>query len=263
MEIIPQHTYTYGDGVPAYKSGEWPGSKPNHFIGSKLILKPIKHPEKEFAICHSKHFPPKYSEEYKFKKGLKLIPPYIHEDIYKPAKRRLNPIITEPKIRFRNRTFRPKDQFYSTTIAPFLQKKLRVEQNIPTNTEYNIESIMNTKKRILSLDEKRNYMKKCKPGDKNYNCVENSPEYFKMEGLIVGSTNRLNLKKNMRKGEDNFYQTMNLNIRILDRNKIWNSKVILESLNYDKKYVEQLNNWESKTLEVNQPKKDKKEKEKK
>ena len=62
----------------------------------------------------------------------------------------------------------------------------------------------------------------------------------------------------MRKGEDNFYQTMDLNIRILDRNKIWNSKAFLESLNYDKKYVEQLNNWENKTLEINQHKKDNK-----
>ena len=52
MEIIPQHTYTYGDGVPAYKSGEWPGSKPNHFIGSKLILKPLSIQKKnlQYAI---------------------------------------------------------------------------------------------------------------------------------------------------------------------------------------------------------------------
>ena len=41
MQIIPQRIYTYGDGLPAYKSGEWPGSKPCHFNSSKLILKPI------------------------------------------------------------------------------------------------------------------------------------------------------------------------------------------------------------------------------
>ena len=35
-------------------------------------------------------------------------------------------------------------------------------------TEYNIENVMNRKKRINSLEEKRNYMKNCKPGDKNY-----------------------------------------------------------------------------------------------
>ena len=89
MEIVPQYVYSYDDGVPAYKSGEWPGSKPNHFKGSKLILKPIKsikHLEREFSICNSKHFPPKYSEEFKFVKGLKSVPPIIHKDIYKPKK---------------------------------------------------------------------------------------------------------------------------------------------------------------------------------
>ena len=254
MEIISQHIYTY-DGVPAYKSGEWLGSKPCHFVGSKLILKPIKHPEKGFVLCHAKHFPPKYSEEYKFKKGIKYIPPLIHEDIYKPAKRRLEPIITEPIIKFRNLSFRPKDQLYSTNIAPFLQRKIRVKQNIPNNTEYGIESIMNRKKRIISLSEQRNYLKDCKPGDKNYNCVENCPEYFKMEGLIVGSTNRYNLRKTMRKGENDFYSTLNLNIKVLDRNKCWSSKELMESLNSDKKYVEQLNSWESKIFEENKEKK--------
>ena len=98
-------------------------------------------------------------------------------------------------------------------------------------------------------------MKNCKPGDKNYNCVENSPEYFRMEGLIVGSTNRLNLNKTTRKGEDNFYKTIDLNIKVLNRNKIWGSKVFLDSLNYDKEYVEKLNSWESKVFEKTEEKK--------
>ena len=108
---------------------------------------------------------------------------------------------------------------------------------------------MNRKKRILSLEEQRNNKKICKPGDKNYNCVENSPDFFKMEGLIVGSTNRINFRKNIRKGEDPFYQTLDLSIRVLDRNKKWASKELMESLNYDKKYVAELNGWESKVFE--------------
>ena len=258
MEIIPQHFYTYGDGVPAYKSGEWPGSKPSHFVGSKLILRPIKQPEKNFSIGHSKHFPQKYSEEYKFKKGIKYIPPYFHEDKYRPPKRRLEPLITEPIIRFRNTSLRPKDQFNTINIAPFLQKKLRVKQNIANMTEYGIESVMNRKKRILSLKHQRNNMKNCKPGDKDYNCVENSPDYFKLEGLIVGSTNRLNFNRNMRKGEDNYFNTLDLNVKVLDRNKLWTSKEISETLKFDKKYVEQLNNWEKKVFEENQQNKNNK-----
>ena len=50
-----------------------------------------------------------------------------------------------------------------------------------TLTEYYVEDTMNRKKRIFSLGEQRNYMKNCKPGDKNYTCVEYSPDFFLME----------------------------------------------------------------------------------
>ena len=253
MEIIPQHTYTYGDGLPAYKSGEWPGSKPSRFTGSKLILKPISKPLKDFYVCNSRHFPPKYSEEYKFKKGLKLIHPIIHEDIYKPKKRPLKPIITEPIVYLRNRSSNPKDNLSDPNAKeyPLLQRKKRVENIGNSLTEYNVEDIMNRKKRILSLDEQRNYMKNGKPGNKNYTCVENSPDYFKMEGITVGSTHAINMRRTQRKGEDNFYATLNLNLKIMNRNKIWGYRELVESLKFDKAYVKELNNWESKTFEEN------------
>ena len=116
-------------------------------------------------------------------------------------------------------------------------------------TEYNIENVMNRKKRINSLEEKRNYMKNCKPGDKNYTCVENSPDYYKMEGLIVGSTNRINIRKTQPKGGDNFYRTWDVNLNIMNRNKIWSVKQLMESIKFDKDYVKDLNNWESKVFE--------------
>ena len=259
MEIIPQHVYTYDDGLPSYKSGEWPGSRPSHFTGSKLILKPIEHPEKEFRICHAKHFPQKYSDEYKYKKLLKYVPPFIHEDIYKPTKRILKPLTIEPVERFGKRVFQQKEKLYSTTISPFLPRKRKVKKFIPYMTEYGIESIMNRKKRILSLGKKRNYMKVCKPGDKNYNCVENSPDYYKIGGLIPGSTHRINYKKSTRKGEDKFYQTINLDIKVLDRNKLWTYRETQDSINSDRKYVENLNLWENKFLD--EEKKDNKKKE--
>ena len=51
--------------------------------------------------------------------------------------------------------------------------------------------------------------------------------------------------------EDNFYQTVDLNIKILNRNKIWSIRELMESLQFDKAYVKELNNWESKTFEDN------------
>ena len=265
MEIIPQHTYTYGDGVPAYKSGEWPGSKSSRFFGSKLILKPIQKPYKDFYICNSRHFPPKYSDEFVFKKGLKSIPPFIHDDVYRPKKRPLEPIKTEQKIYIRNRSFRPKDNLinYFNPYAkeyPFLQKKQRVKHLGQTLTEYYVEDTMNRKKRIVSLGEQRNYMKNCKPGDKNYTCVEYSPDFFLMEGLTVGSTNRININKTKRKGQDNFYETIDLNIKLLNPNKVFNTRELMDSLKFDKTYVKELNNWESKTFEEKKDNKDNKNK---
>ena len=101
-------------------------------------------------------------------------------------------------------------------------------------------------------------MKKCKPGDKNYKCVENSPEYFKMEGLIVGSTNKLNLRKNTRKGEDNFYQTLDLDVKVLNDDKIWDNKLNKESMDSDQNYVKNLNQWEENNFEDDKDKKEQK-----
>lgn len=248
MEIIPQRTYTYGDGVPAYKSGEWFGSKPCHFTGSKLILKPIKRPEKDM-FGHSKHFPPKYSEEFVYKNGKKFVPPTVHEDVYKPKKRQLKPLIVEPIERFRDRSHRPKDQFYSTTITPFLQHKIRIKQNISNLTEYRVESVMNRKKRILCLEEQRNLLRNLNPGDKPYKCVENSVDFFKEGGLIVGSTNRINYNKTTKKGDDNFYSTLDLNVKVLNDDKLWKSKQLKEITDQDKNYVTNLNKWEETILE--------------
>lgn len=259
LEVIPQHTFTYGDGVPAYKSGEWYGSKPNHFIGSKLILKPIKKPEKDFKIGHSIHFPPKYSEEYKFIPGRRKLNPFIHEDIYKPKKKPIIPKYSEPHKYPRNIGNRPPGQINSDFIAPLFQKKIRVSYSRDNSKiEYGVESVMTRKKRILSLYEQRNKMFDTNPGDKNYKCVENSPDFFKEGGLIVGSTNRMNYNKTTRKGDDNFYQTLDLGIKVLNDDKLWKSKIIKENLDMDKNYVANLNTWEKNTFEENNNKENKK-----
>jgi hypothetical protein len=252
LEIIPQHTFTYGDGVPAYKSGEWYGSKPNHFIGSKLILKPIKQPEKEFKIGHSIHFPPKYSEEYKFIPGRRKLYPLVHDDTYKPQKRYIVPKYSELPVYPRNIGIRPSGQINSDFIAPLFQKKIRVSYSRDNSKiEYGVESVMTRKKRILSLYEQRNKMIDTNPGDKNYKCVENSPDFFKDGGLIVGSTNRMNYNKTTRKGDDNFYQTLDLGIKVLNDDKLWKSKITKENMDMDKNYVANLNKWEENTFEEN------------
>jgi len=261
LEIIPQHTYSYGDGVPAYQSGEWPGSKSSHFKGSKLILKPIPNPEKPFKIGHSIHFPPRYSKEYKFIPSRRKLYPINHEDIYKPTKRCLIPKYSEPKMYQRSISRRPPDQINSDYVAPLFQKKIRVNRGEGNKAkEWDVENRMTRKKRILSLYEQRNGMINSNPGDKTYKNVDNSPGFFKEGGLIVGSTNRINYNKTTKKGEDNFYQTLDLNIKVLNDNKIWNKKLENENLCLDKDYVKNLNQWEENNFETDD--KNKKEKDK-
>ena len=121
--------------------------------------------------------------------------------------------------------------------------------------EWDVENKMTRKKRILSLYEQRNGMISFNLGDKNYKNVENSVDFFKEGGLIVGSSNRINYNKNTRRGESNFYQTLDLNVKTLNDNKIWDNKLINENLTSDKNYVQNLNQWEENTFENNDDKK--------
>lgn len=255
LEIVPQHTYMSKDGIPVYKSGEWIGSKPNHFVGSKLILKPIQKPEGPFKLGHSVHFPQRYSEEYKFKPHRKKLYPIDHEDIYKPSKRIVQPVYTEPNVyppHFYENP--PQNQLNSNFIHPLFPRKIRMIKSKDNTSsvddkEYTIEEKMNRKKRVYSLFDQRNHLINHFPGDKPYKIVENSVNFFKEGGLIAGSTNRIKYNKSMKKGEDNFYQTLDLRIKILDKKKTWDYKVNEENMIKDKNYVLSLNNWEKNTFE--------------
>ena len=264
LEIIPQNVYTYGDGIPAYKSGEWPGSRSSRFQGSKLILKPISNNEKPFKLGHLVHFTPKYSKEYKFIPCRRKLYPIPHEDFFKPSRRYIVPKYSEPKIYHRSISRRPPEQINSEIISPLFPKKIRVfPPGQDEKKEWMVENSMTRKKRILSLYEQRNGMINSNLGDKTYKNVDNSPDFFKEGGLIVGSTNRINYNKTTRKGEDNFYQTLDLDIKVLNSDKIWNKKLENENLFVDKEYVKNLNQWEENNLETNDKKdKDKNEKKK-
>ena len=149
----------------------------------------------------------------------------------------------------------------SDFIAPLFQKKYRITKGLGNNSkEWKVETKMNRKKRLLSLDDRRNGMFNSNPGDKNYKNVDNSTDFFKEGGLIVGSTNKLNYNKTTRRGEDNFYQTLDLNVKVLNDKKIWENKLTKENFDSDKDYVLNLNLWEENNFESDN--KNKKENEK-
>ena len=96
------------------------------------------------------------------------------------------------------------------------------------------------------------------PGDKTYKIVDNSPDFFKEGGLIVGSTNKIRYNRTTRRGEDNFYQTLDLDVKVLNDDKIWDNKLSRESMNSDQNYVKNLNKWEENNFEDDKDKKEQK-----
>ena len=108
---------------------------------------------------------------------------------------------------------------------------------IKDSNEYLIEDLMTRKGRILSMSQQRNNFNVYNPGDKIYNSVEYSPDFFKMEGIVVGSTHKIKLKKTVKKGDDNFYSTLDLNVKTLNPNKKWKEKCIIDERVQDESYV--------------------------
>lgn len=178
----------------------------------------------------------------------KMLPPFEHDDSFKPTKRFIHPHYTEPKIRLPHKVQEDPDR-----IKPeyHLQAKKHFDCSENWN-EFKVEDVMTRKKRILSEQEKRNYWNMFNPGDKLYRCAENSPDFFKMEGIIVGSTNGQTIRKTITKKSDTFFDTLDLTIPSLNPYKLWKSKVMRESLEGDQGYVVDLGNWEKNVLnEVN------------
>ena len=265
LEIIPAPVYRLEDGVPAYKAGEWEGIKPNHFGRTHLLLKQIRNNDKTRNNFTHKRTIHKSSSEYVFRPTKKQVKSYL-ENIEKRnnlkfGRRYIDPdyfnkihrILKISHINPKQEITRDNPTTSNSIILPKISIKKEDFPNFgkkisfstaSASAETNIEKMMNKKKRIYSLEQQRNYYKKINPGDKNYRYVEHSPDYFKEGGLIVGSTNRIRITDNFNKLRNNIYQTMDLNIKSLDVNKLWKSKVIKEREKSEIEYVNNLEQWE-------------------
>ena len=110
--------------------------------------------------------------------------------------------------------------------------------------EYSVEKVINRKKLVTSLDERRNNMPIIAPGDKLYRNVDYSSDFFKEGGLVTGSTNSARYNKTVGKKANNFYDTMDLSSSNLDPKKLWKNKQYEEEQDFNKKYVSGLKSWE-------------------
>jgi hypothetical protein len=126
--------------------------------------------------------------------------------------------------------------------------------NKQSEKTYSLEKVIVSKRRVQSVRQQRYNIDFINPGDKPYRNPECTEGFFIEGGLIPGSSNRINFLKTVGKKSTNFYQTIDMNIKTLDPNKIWTNKVANEELSYQTEYVKHLNAWD-KNLKKEAPKK--------
>lgn len=266
LKIIPSPIYKDSNGIPAYKSGEWPGVKPNHFERTRLMIKQIRKNLNFERKSSSKYIPEKKSSEYIFKPCLKMVKSYLKNVRRqhlpdKGRKHEFNELNSSQKncetydhnLFFGRKKRMEKNfsnNFSSFIILPKIEEKIKKRKKNLTNSisEINIEKIMNRKKRINSLEQQRNYYKLANKGDKNYRYVDCSQDFFKEGGLIPGSTNIFRVSENYNKIKNNIYEYMDLNVKSLDTDKIWDNKLEREREENEIYYVSNLENWDLRNI---------------
>jgi hypothetical protein len=251
---IPQRQYLINN-ISAGKYGEWPGIKPNHWKGSIKVIRQIR-PTKVFddgempIQKNRRHYKEKFGFEKPYKSEKRLFSAAYNMK-YEDKKEGLKSIKYVPnpiKSAYERRHYPEK---FGVERVPFFRglKTFYPNGNCRTFNEINLEKEIGGKKRIWTLEQKRNGIEMRNPGDKYYKASEQFPTYYRDGGLIPGSTIAMNFNKTKSKTSYNFYETLDLNKQILDRNKLWENKVKNENLVFDKNYVEKyISNWEKNIL---------------
>ena len=222
---IPQRQYLINN-IPAGKYGEWPGIKPNHWKGSIKVIRQIR-PTKVFddgempIQKNRRHYKEKFGFEKPYKSEKRLFSAAYNMK-YEDKKEGLKSIKYVPnpiKSAYERRHYPEK---FGVERVPFFRglKTFYPNGNCRTFNEINLEKEIGGKKRIWTLEQKRNGIEMRNPGDKYYKASEQFPTYYRDGGLIPGSTIALNYNKTRSKTSYNFYETMDLSKPILDRNKI-------------------------------------------
>lgn len=152
-------------------------------------------------------------------------------------------------INSENKTFYSKRHYLD--ILPTVEanhknclKTFYPESYAKTYDEIGVEEQMGPKGRIRNLSEMRNGFPVSAPGDKSYKNPEYSASFYKEGGLIPGSTNVFNYRKNVSRKNYYFYETLNLDVKILDPKKLWKNKEKQDFIDYDTNYVKMLNIWD-------------------
>jgi len=168
--------------------------------------------------------------------------------------KKLDHIITCPKV------YQPRKNIiyrYEQELSPKLSSKPSIMFNMESEKEKTIEETIGAKHRINNRDQMKNLLTSSAEGSKPYRHPEYSPDFFKIGGLVVGSTNKINHKKNSNIKDNNFYASLDLTKKTLNPQKLWKNKVLQDSFEFDNKYVNELSSWDKNVLKDYIPKKNK------
>lgn len=253
-EQIPQHQYLI-EGQPARTFGEWPGVKSNHWRGSIRVIRPnqtqrIFDGDAHIPLLGRRHFSQTHSKEWKFVPGTRQFQgrkALTNVEERPQGLKKVDIKYTINKYQYDKKHFPPR--FGINNDPEILHIRCyNPDGNTCTTNEIPIEKEFGIKKKLYTLSERRNGIEVVSQGDKHYKASENFSNFYRDGGLIVGSTNRINYNKTMSKKANNFYETLDLTVKTLDKKKLWNNKVKKENLDFDTNYVKTLTEWEKNTL---------------
>lgn len=243
IQYIPQKPYLI-DGELAYKSGEWLGSKGSHWNSSLKVINHIRdasvsNPNPSLPLLGRRHFTEKRGkemDEFSRKKLIKLT--------IKPEKSCIKHIIFKPKEEKEYKKNKISTPGKSNNEAKlFTHSKRKFKEKLYPDFKL-IEQEFGCKRKINTVEERRNGLPVMIPGDNLFKNPEWTENFFQKGGLVVGSTNRWNHNKTERKGNNNFYETLDLKIQTLDPKKLWTYKINKEDLDGQLQYVKGLEVWE-------------------
>jgi hypothetical protein len=108
---------------------------------------------------------------------------------------------------------------------------------------------MTRKHRIPNMDVKRNSLVIGIPGDKFYRNPECTDGFYKMEGVLPGSTfyfeqEKKKFGRTLSRKTCPFYDTHDMNMKTLDPDKLWKNRVFKETIDTDSLYVKTISQWD-------------------
>mmetsp|Transcript_19711 Transcript_19711/g.36301 ORF Transcript_19711/g.36301 Transcript_19711/m.36301 type:complete len:252 (-) Transcript_19711:128-883(-) len=234
---------------------EWTGAKSSKFRGG-ISTKADQPVSKEASLLGRKHYEERLAQPQDTGISYKRLEP--QSSVMKAQGTKVLPFKpTESKPRAERKHVPPYDSKTCNPEYPKVQNRVRTSsgtlvQYTPTPEYDDHQRLMGRKTRVRTYEKTRNLLPVKAPGDKIYKKVEQSTNFYKGGGLIVGSTAIKRYPHQSKIGASDFatvisYESLNPN------RKKWTDTVKQWQLSEEQGDVKQLVSWERQTLKETVP----------